>query len=513
MKTKNELIVICLTHWDREWRFPFEKTRMLLVEMIDSLLDLLERDSKYTCFHLDGQTILLDDYCEARPENKERLMRLIEKDRIIIGPWYCLPDVNQLMGESITRNLLWGERLSRIYGKSMNVGYTPASWGQISQMPQIMKNFDLNSIMFYRGISGDQVEGNYYMWEGSDGSRIFGIRLGDYARSSFFHLVDRPVVHNRGRGDQSHDWSRGGKPFHLSGTGSTSVYEFYKPPMGWHPERVEAAFRELEDVDLGKWETPFAPAMECNDSTGPFPETPRIIEEANKLIEDGRPVCQGKLPEFVERAIEYLDKKKLTLLKGEMRYPQRAGVWTDLHAGVQATRTPLKYAHRQVEFLLQRKAEPLSTVAWMLGERYPSFFIDQCWQKLLASEAHDSIGGCGVDAVAQDVMERFRQTVIIADNLVSTACRDIAGRIDTSKFSNDDVLAIIFNPLPSPRSGVVSVEVDFACEREVKGFRVLDDGGEVITSHVSSTVFVQVNEVFSQVAGPNHVDLEDITLR
>jgi alpha-mannosidase len=26
MKTQNELVVISLTHWDREWRFPFEKS-------------------------------------------------------------------------------------------------------------------------------------------------------------------------------------------------------------------------------------------------------------------------------------------------------------------------------------------------------------------------------------------------------------------------------------------------------------------------------------------------------
>ena len=37
MQLMNNLHVISLTHWDREWRFPFQKTRMLLVEMLDEI--------------------------------------------------------------------------------------------------------------------------------------------------------------------------------------------------------------------------------------------------------------------------------------------------------------------------------------------------------------------------------------------------------------------------------------------------------------------------------------------
>ncbi|MFC1581931.1 alpha-mannosidase [Planctomycetota bacterium] len=500
MKTQNELIVISLTHWDREWRFPFQKTRMLLTEMMDGVLDLLDKDEDYKCFHLDGQTILLEDYCLVRPENKERIKKYVEDGRLVIGPWFCLPDVNQLMGESLSRNFLWGERLGREFGGNMKVGYAPASWGQVSQMPQIMQNFGIDSVMFYRGISADQVPGNYYMWEGADGSKLFGVRLGDWARASFFHLVDRPVVHDRGRGDQSHEWSRGGKPFHMTGTGSTSVYEFYRPPMGWHPERVEEAIRELEELDLGKWETSFAPAMECDDSTGPFPATPRIIKEANKLIQDDRLLTHGSLPEFISRAMEILDKDKLPLMQGEMRYPQRAGVWTDLLPGIQANRTPLKYAHRQAEFLVQRTAEPMATLAWLMGEEYPAFFLDQCWHWLLENQAHDSIGACGVDAVADDVMERFRQVQIVGNSLTAAACREIAGRIDTSGLGPEEILVIVFNSLPVKRSGVVAVEADTESERGIQGFTVEDLQGtespvQINTSYDTLVTFNHPHEL------------------
>ena len=41
--SKQKMIhVLSNTHWDREWRFPFQHTRLLLVDLVDRLLDLME---------------------------------------------------------------------------------------------------------------------------------------------------------------------------------------------------------------------------------------------------------------------------------------------------------------------------------------------------------------------------------------------------------------------------------------------------------------------------------------
>jgi len=484
MELKNNLCVVSLTHWDREWRFPFEKTRSLLVEMMDGLLKVLDTDPDYACFHLDGQTILLDDYCAVRPDAARKIKKYVKQGRLLIGPWYVLPEENQMSGESLVRNFLWGERVGRKYGGNMKVGYSPTSWGQVSQMPQIMKGFGVESAIFYRGISADQVPGHYYLWEGADGSRIFGIRLGDYARASFFHLVDRPVVFNRGRADQSHDWIRGGKPFRLCGTGSSAPYHFCRPPVGWYPERIASAFNELEDIDLGQWETPFALAMECDDSTGPFVLTPRIIKEAQKQVTNGKKIIHGNLPDFVRMAREHLDEKKMTVVRGEMRHPQRAGVWTDLYAEVQATRMPLKYANRRAEVALQRVAEPSATIAWLLGSEYPSFSLDRAYELLLQCHAHDSIGGCGADAVADDVMGRFRQVGVLSGIVAETAAREIAGHIDTRKCAADEVLLVVFNHTPRAVSGIAFAEVDIAHNRKIAGFKVCNLDGTEVTAQV-----------------------------
>ncbi len=49
------------THWDREWRFPFQETRMHLIDLLERLLGILEKNPEYKYFNFDSQTIFLDD--------------------------------------------------------------------------------------------------------------------------------------------------------------------------------------------------------------------------------------------------------------------------------------------------------------------------------------------------------------------------------------------------------------------------------------------------------------------
>ncbi len=83
--------VICNTHWDRAWVYPFQETRLLLLEFMDDLLNLLETDPEFHSFLLDSQTIAVEDYLELRPEKEEQIIKFVTEGRLIIGPWYTLP--------------------------------------------------------------------------------------------------------------------------------------------------------------------------------------------------------------------------------------------------------------------------------------------------------------------------------------------------------------------------------------------------------------------------------------
>src|SRR5438034_6244381 len=123
------------THWDREWYATREQFRLRLVDLVDRVLDRMDADPRFDYFHLDGQTIVLEDYLEARPEQEERLRRRIAEGRLLVGPWYVMPDQFLVSGEALVRNLALGHRIASRFGRVMPVGYIPDPFVHVSQMP------------------------------------------------------------------------------------------------------------------------------------------------------------------------------------------------------------------------------------------------------------------------------------------------------------------------------------------------------------------------------------------
>ena len=74
------------THWDREWYEPFQRFRLRLVDMVDDGLERAEADPRF-CFTFDGQTAMLEDYLEIRPEAEPRIQALVASGQFAVGPW------------------------------------------------------------------------------------------------------------------------------------------------------------------------------------------------------------------------------------------------------------------------------------------------------------------------------------------------------------------------------------------------------------------------------------------
>src|SRR5271154_3144101 len=127
--------VVSHTNWDREWYLSFQQYRLRLVDLVDHLLEILDKDKEYKYFTLDGQTVVLDDYFEIKPQNKKRLQDYVKKGRLFVGPWYILPDEFLVSGEATIRNLMLGHRKAEEMGAVMKIGYIPDPFGHITQMP------------------------------------------------------------------------------------------------------------------------------------------------------------------------------------------------------------------------------------------------------------------------------------------------------------------------------------------------------------------------------------------
>src|SRR5699024_11819850 len=93
------------------------------------LIETLENDPDYKSFHLDGQTIILDDYLQVRPQMREKVQQLIDDGRIYVGPWYILQDEFLTSSEGNIRNLQYGMKDAKQWGNVSKVGYFPDSFG------------------------------------------------------------------------------------------------------------------------------------------------------------------------------------------------------------------------------------------------------------------------------------------------------------------------------------------------------------------------------------------------
>jgi alpha-mannosidase len=167
------------THWDREWYRPFQEYRILLVKLLDDLLELMEADPEFCFFQLDGQTCLLEDYLEIRPENRERLRIQIAGGRILIGPWFTMPDLFCVGDETIIRNLLLGRKIAREWGvEPMPVGFICDMFGHPSQIPQIFRGFGYTNCVLGRG-TNESTTPPFFCWQSPDGSEVFTFKLQD----------------------------------------------------------------------------------------------------------------------------------------------------------------------------------------------------------------------------------------------------------------------------------------------------------------------------------------------
>src|SRR3989440_1547411 len=191
MTEQLNIILVPHTHWDREWYLTFQQFRMRLVHAIDRLLDILDHDPTFSHFMLDGQTIVLDDYLEVRPEHAERLKNYIRSGRIQVGPWYLQPDEFLVSGESLVRNLQIGLRQAAEYGEQMRAGYVPDCFGHIAQLPQILRGFGIDNAVFWRGV-GAEAHKSEFFWAAPDGTQVLVIFLA--SAMGYSNARDMPLV-------------------------------------------------------------------------------------------------------------------------------------------------------------------------------------------------------------------------------------------------------------------------------------------------------------------------------
>ncbi|RME00523.1 MAG: alpha-mannosidase, partial [Calditrichaeota bacterium] len=365
------------THWDREWYKTFETFRLDLVDLIEALLNLMRSNPRYKYFTLDGQTIILEDYLEIMPGRTQDLRHFIEKGSIFIGPWYVLPDEFLVSAESTVRNLLMGQRVASRFGAAMSVGYLPDSFGHIAMMPAILRGFEMDAAIVYRGFGGEPgQEKSEYRWRSPDGSEVLMI--------------------------------------HLPPNGYGDAY------LGKNdPQVFREKCRSLKAILDTRATTPHRLCMNGGDHHFPEPYLP----EALRVMNDA---CAGQfihsnLLNYIENVKTFLQERDIRLqtVEGELRQGYRYAFV--VQSGVYSSRMYLKQANHTCEKWLVRYAEPLAIWASLAGRANLFAMLQQGWKWLLQNHPHDSICGCSIDAVHREMMTRFEKCRQIARGVVDKA--------------------------------------------------------------------------------------------
>lgn len=467
MEKKMTIHMVPSTHWDREWYLPFRRYQVRLVRLMDKVISLLE-SGKDPYFVLDGQTIMIEDYLEVKPWMKERLHKLIKDGKLIVGPWYVVPDMFIPSGESLWTNLAIGAEIKAEYEGSGKVGYSPDSFGSTGQAPQMYAHF-----------------GNEYSMY------THGLRIPD-DESISEHNFAGPVRFISPDGTEV-----------LAESGTYNLGATYVVPTVWGnfnemevtPER---AVRGMKRLLASKRETsiPYKNRLViCGiDHLDPRENFPELIQALNDEIPD---------VEFLSSNLDlYFDALKKEIENGEGPVPKAArgeqrGSYKEhfCRSNTASTRVDIKMMNRRAENTLfsyvsglnmyEKPCDPFETL-----DR--DALIHLAEKELVKAHPHDSICCCSVDEVNKDVKNRLIEVTQIADEILKDdlqkigaslcgyvpgagAADGVSGGVETAVAETaPGGMILVYNCLPFERS--MLVEGKLAVPGKVAGDCICEEG-------------------------------------
>ncbi|PHX04052.1 mannosylglycerate hydrolase [Vibrio splendidus] len=436
-------------HWDREWYFTTEESRILLVNNMEEIMNRLESDPEYKYYVLDGQTAVLEDYFAIKPENTERVKALVEAGKLIIGPWYSQTDTMQVSGESIVRNMMYGIRDCMKLGDAMKIGYLPDSFSMSSQLPMIYNGFDITRAMFWRGCSERHgTNKTEFLWQSNDGSEVtaqvlpLGYAIGKYL-------------------PQDEEGLRA---------------------------RLDKYFPVLEKPSVTK-------DILLPNGHDQMPIQKDIFEVMDKLREiyPDREFSMSRFEEVFEKVEAARDQ--LDTIKGEFN----DGKYMRVHRTISSTRMDIKLIHAEIENKIVNILEPLASIAWTLGFEYHHGLIEKMWKESMKNHAHDSIGCCCSDKVHAEILNRYILADDMATNLIHFYKRKIVDHMPDRE--GCDKLAM-FNLSPYEREEVVNTTITIRAQE----FSIFDENENPVEYFIQDKRQIDPGKVDRQIVHYGNYD-------
>jgi alpha-mannosidase len=414
------------SHIDMAWLWPWTETVEVVRNTFGTALELMREypDFKFTASAAQAYEWIEEKY----PAMFQEIQQRVKEGRWeVIGGMWVEPDLNMPDGESLVRQVLYGKRyFQQKFGKDINIGWNPDSFGYNWQLPQIYKRSGIDYFVTQKLLWASEFTKfpyRLFWWQAPDGSRLLTYFPSDYANQ-----IDPQKMARDSATYGPMMWNYNGGTDSAPAGGLDMMYLYGVGDHGGGPTR--------QDLDTAlRWQKGDLVYPKVNFST----------------------------------AAEYF--ADLEKNKAELKIPTWDGeLYFQYHRGVQTSQSEEKRGNRQNEVLVLN-AEKVAAIDTLLGgpsgvrdqcpsctdwRGYPQQNFDIAWKNILFNQFHDILPGSGIAINYVDAARKYAVASRIDRDIIQTALSDI-----TSRVISHGVSVLIFNPLSWTRTGEVEFEVQF----------------------------------------------------
>ncbi|NET02993.1 MAG: alpha-mannosidase [Sphaerospermopsis sp. SIO1G1] len=389
-------------HLDLAWLWPVDETWNAAQNTFESVLSLQEDFPELVFCHTTPALYAWVE--ENRPDLFAKIQNRVKSGNWeVLGGFWVEPDLNLISGESIVRQLLYGQRyFLEKFGKISPVVWVPDTFGFCASLPQFLTQAGIEFFVTQKLRWNDTTKFDYdlFWWRSPDGSQILS-----YMSAPIGETID-PVKMT----EYLCEWQ--------TRTGLNDA--LWLPGVGDHGGGPTRDMLEL----ARRWEhSQILPRLEFTTAENYLQH---IKLEAESLPQ-GLPVWEDEL-------------------------------YLEFHRGCYTTHADQKFFNRKSEHLLYQ-AELFATLATAIyGCEYPKMEIETAWKKVLFNQFHDILPGSSITQVYQDALPEWEDVQKVGNRILDDALRAIASHITLPQPpQQNSIPIIIFNSLNWERSEVVSL--------------------------------------------------------
>lgn len=378
-------------HIDLCWLWPYDETRRKMRRTFHTALSLMETSKD---FRFNQSTAHY--YWQLEEDDPALLDRIVERAKD--GQWETLggmwiePDTNMPTGESLSRQVLYGQRyFEKRFGTRHSVCWLPDCFGFAGALPQLLKQGGMKSFFTIKvnWSESNHIPNDLFWWEGLDGSRVLA------------HSFDNPMEGYNG---------------------------FVRPDC------ITPTWKNYRQKD--RHDTTLLCVGYGDGGGGPSPEM--VVREEQLRVFPAIPEARWtRVHDFFENAHAMASTTPVSVWKGE--------IYLELHRATLTTQSAIKKLHRKAERSLIT-AETLASLAHLLGAEQPRS-LEPEWRVVLKNEFHDILPGSSIAEVYVDAKAELEQVLTDGAAAQQAAVEAIVKHLPDGK----DGAVLVINPTLSPR--------------------------------------------------------------